>query len=419
MFVVSKAAHPSLPGPPARPHATVPPPPASAARRETVRGRGAAFQPANRFRARPVAEGGTGERAIDFRYEPLEVEEWGDDWGPGCAFGSGAGDGAAPRVRTTYLRDASRSILARNDSPDIPFDASINPYRGCEHGCAYCYARPTHEFAGMSAGLDFESRILVKTDAPKLLRAALARPGWSPQVIAMSGVTDPYQPIEKRLELTRGCLQVLAACRNPVGIVTKSHLVARDLDVLAELNAHRAASVALSITTLDAHLARTLEPRAPGPSQRLHAIHQLAAAGIPVGVMVAPVIPGLTDDETPAILRAAAEAGATFASYVVLRLPYAVRELFVDWLDRHVPDRKGKVLERLRSLRTVAGEGDRLNDPTFGSRMRGHGPYAQQLHDLFHLARRKAGLQRRGPWLATNAFRRPRKDTAQLQLFEA
>ena len=392
---MSKAAHPSLPAAPARP----------APSRPTVRGRGAAFQPANRFQARPAAEGGTGERAIDFRYEPLEVEAWGDDWGPGWV----SEGGAAPRVCTTYLRDASRSILAHNDSPDIPFDTSINPYRGCEHGCVYCYARPTHEFLGLSAGLDFESRILVKTDAPRLLRAALARPGWSPRVIAMSGVTDPYQPIERRLELTRGCLQVLAECRNPVGIVTKSHLVARDIDVLAELNAHRAASVALSITTLDATLARALEPRAPGPAQRLHAIHQLASAGIPVGVMVAPVIPGLTDDETPAILRAAAGAGATFASQVVLRLPHAVRDIFLDWLDRHAPTRKGKVLERLRSLG---------GDPSFGSRMRGHGPYAQQLHDLFHLARRKVGLARRGPWLASNAFRRPRKDSAQLQLFE-
>ena len=379
-----------------------------------MRGRGAAFQPANRFDARPPSEGGPGERRVDFRYEPLEVESWGDDWGPGAE---------SPGVRTTYLRDASRSILSRNDSPDISFDVSVNPYRGCEHGCVYCYARPTHEFLGMSAGLDFESRILVKTDAPALLRAALARPGWSPQWIAMSGVTDPYQPIEKRLELTRGCLEVLAACRNPVGIVTKSHLVARDIDLLAELAKHRAASVAISVTTLDARLARALEPRAPGPAQRLHAIHQLAAAGIPVGVMVAPVIPGLTDEETPAILRAAAEAGAGFASQVVLRLPHAVRDLFVDWLERHVPDRKGKVLERLRSLRAAPGgqapaDGEaRLNDPSFGSRMRGHGPFAQQLHDLFHLARRRAGLARRGPRLSTADFRRPRKDQAQLELF--
>ena len=398
MFEVSLSANPSVPD-------AVP-------ARATLRGRGAAFQPANRFRARPVAEGGTAERAVDFRYEPLEVEEWGDDWGLGE-------DEAGPtRVRTTYLRDASRSILARNDSPDIPFDASVNPYRGCEHGCAYCYARPTHEFLGLSAGIDFESRILVKTDAPALLRAALARPGWSPQVIAMSGVTDAYQPIEKRLELTRGCLEVLAECRNPVGIVTKSHLVARDIDLLSQLNQHRAASVALSITTLDAGLARTLEPRAAGPSQRLHAIHQLAEAGIPVGVMVAPIIPGLTDEETPAILQAAAEAGASFASYVTLRLPYAVRDVFLDWLGRHAPTRRDKVLERLRSLRDDGRGGERLNDPSFGSRMRGHGPYAQQLHDLFHLARRKAGLSRRGPWLATNAFRRPRKDHDQLQLFE-
>lgn len=392
--------------------------------RATVRGRGAASQPANRFAAR-----GGGEIAIDFRDEPLEVEEWGDDWGPGQAWGPGeegaAGPGTAPAAeRTVYLRDATRTILARNDSPDIPFDASVNPYRGCEHGCAYCYARPTHEYLGLSAGLDFERRILVKTDAAPLLRTALARRGWRPQVIAMSGVTDPYQPIERRLAITRSCLEVLLDFRNPVSIVTKSHLVARDIDLLRALSAHRAASVALSITSLDARLARALEPRAPGPAQRLHAIHQLAEAGIPVGVMVAPVIPGLTDAETPAILRAAAEAGAGFAGTVPLRLPHGVDALFADWLERHAPERKVKVLDRLGSLRREPGGGragagasERRSDPAFGSRMRGHGPYAQQLHDLFHLTRRRVGLARQAPWLSTAAFRRPEPVAAQLTLF--
>ncbi|MDF1701728.1 MAG: PA0069 family radical SAM protein [Planctomycetota bacterium] len=399
--------------------------------RASVRGRGAASQPANRFAARSG-----GEIAIDFRYEPLEVEEWGDDWGPGDPWGPGDHGGAgrggavgpspgtagAPAAeRTVYVRDATRTILARNDSPDIPFDASVNPYRGCEHGCAYCYARPTHEYLGLSAGLDFERRILVKTDAAPLLRTALGRRGWRPQVIAMSGVTDPYQPIERRLAITRSCLEVLLDFRNPVSIVTKSHLVARDIDLLRALSEHRAASVALSITSLDARLARALEPRAPGPAQRLHAIHQLAAAGIPVGVMVAPVIPGLTDAETPAILRAAAEAGAGFAGTVPLRLPHGVDALFADWLERHAPERKVKVLDRLKSLRREPGAGggasERLNDPAFGSRMRGHGPYAQQLHDLFHLTRRRVGLARQAPWLSTAAFRRPEPVPAQLTLF--
>ncbi len=387
-------------------------------RRTTVRGRGAAFQPPDRFRL----AGPTGERAVDFRFEPLEVEEWGDDWGPG----EGGAGLVPPRVRTTYLRDASRTILSRNDSPDIAFDVSVNPYRGCEHGCAYCYARPTHEFLGLSSGIDFESRILVKTDAAELLRAELRKPSYRPQWIAMSGVTDPYQPIEKHLRITRGCLEVLAACRNPTGIVTKSHLVTRDIDLLRELASHGAACVAISITTLNARLARALEPRAPGPAQRLHAVHQLAEAGIPVGVMVAPVIPGLTDEETPAILNAAAEAGAGFASQVVLRLPYAVKDIFADWLERHAPERKSKVLGRLRSLRADGRGGDgggedadggRLNDPAFHSRMRGHGPYAQQLHDLFQLARRKAGLRRRGPHLSCARFRRPERVRGQLSLF--
>jgi DNA repair photolyase len=311
--------------------------------------------------------------------------------------------------RTTWQPDASRTVVARNTSPDVPFDASVNPYRGCEHGCAYCYARPTHEFLGLSAGLDFESRLFVKTQAPELLRAELARPGWKVQPIALSGVTDPYQPLERELGLTRRCLQVLAEFRNPVAIVTKSHLVTRDLDVLRELAAHGLVRVALSVTTLRARLARALEPRAPGPSRRLHAVHVLAEAGIPTGVLVAPVIPGLTDAEIPALLSAAASAGACFAGHALLRLPTSVQDLFVDWLERHAPERKDKVLACVRAMR-----GGALDDARFGSRMRGEGPYATHVHDLFRLARRRAGLPAQAPGLRTDAFRR--RDP-QLKLF--
>jgi len=314
------------------------------------------------------------------------------------------------RVATLVLRDTSRSVIARNDSPDVPFDASLNPYRGCEHGCAYCYARPSHEYLGFSAGLDFESRILVKEQAPELLRRELTSPRWRPQTLALSGVTDPYQPVERKLRITRRCLEVLAELRNPVGVITKSHLVTRDADLLAELAAVGAARVALSVTTLDVGLARRLEPRAASPNERLRAIAELTAAGIPVTVMVAPVIPGLTDHEMPAILDAAAAAGAESAGFVPLRLPGAVAGLFEGWLEAHFPERKEKVLNRVRELR-----GGRLNDPRFGHRMRGDGVFAEQIRTLFRTARRRAGLDRRGQPLSTAAFRR--KGIDQLALF--
>lgn len=497
------------------------------------RGRGSASNPPNRFE--PLA---------------LELEEPGPD-----------------RVPTLYLRDASRSIIATNDSPDIGFDASVNPYRGCEHGCCYClegttpilmadggirplrdvrvgdaiygtrregwyrryvktrvlahwetsepayavtladgtrlvagadhrfltergwkfvtgteqgacrrphlttrnrlmgtgrlvprkrdiegtalkgtsrlgvrsveplderiplydittgtgdfiadgvvshncYARPTHEYFGLSAGLDFETRIFVKEEAPELLRRELRSPKWRPRVLAMSGVTDPYQPIERKLGLTRRCLEVLAEFRNPVGIVTKSHLVTRDRDLLGELAGYQAAAVTVSITTLDANLAARMEPRAPHPRERLRAIEALAASGIPCGVMVAPVVPAITDHEIPAILRAAAEAGAGWAGFVVLRLPWAVKELFEEWLERHFPERKTKVLDRVRSLR-----GGKLNEASFGARMKGEGPFADQIRALFASGCRRAGLDRPRPQLSTAAFRRP---GAQLQLW--
>jgi DNA repair photolyase len=304
-------------------------------------------------------------------------------------------------VKTEYFVDTSRSILAVNDSPDVPFTHSLNAYRGCSHGCIYCYARPGHEYLGMSAGLDFETRIMVKPNAPQLLREALASPKWVPTTISMSGVTDCYQPIERKMEITRGCLKVFAEFRNPVGIVTKNHLVTRDIDLLKDLSAVNAVAVYVSITTLDSNLTRIMEPRTSVPARRLAAIEALSRAGVAVGVMMAPIIPGLNDHEIPAVLQAAADAGALCASYTTLRLPWAVAPLFEDWLDRHFPDRKEKVLNRIRSLR-----GGKLNDPNFGTRMRGQGIWADQIKIMFETAKRKAGFdQRRMSVLSAGAFR--------------
>ena len=323
-----------------------------------------------------------------------------------------AGDEPAPAHPTLYFRDPSKTAISTNDSPDIGFDASLNPYRGCLHGCAYCYARPTHETLGLSAGLDFESRILVKPELPKLLRKELLAPQWRPQVIAMSGVTDAYQPIERQLRITRDCLGVLAELRNPVSIVTKNALITRDTDLLSRLAEFSAASANVSITTLDRSLARSLEPRASQPEQRLRAVTALAQAGVPVGVIVAPVIPGLNDHEIPAILSAARDAGARFAGMILLRLPHGTRELFAAWLARHRPERAERVLARVREAR-----GGQLNDPRFGSRMRGEGRYAAQLRDLFALQRRRLGLAAASPELSTKHFRTP--GGSQLGLFDS
>ena len=319
-------------------------------------------------------------------------------------------DGAAAGPSTQLLRDTSRSIIAYNDSPDVGFEASVNPYRGCEHGCIYCYARPTHEYLGFSAGLDFESRILVKEEAPELLRKELASPRWKPQVIALCGVTDPYQPVERRLELTRGCLKVLAEYRNPVAIVTKNHLVTRDVDLLRELAGRDAAVVFISVTTLDVGLCGRMEPRASQPRLRLDAIRTLTEAGVPVGVLVAPVVPALTDHEMPAILEAAAKAGAGCAGYSLLRLPFGVKDLFERWLEENYPDRKDKVLNRVREIR-----GGRLNDASFKTRMKGQGVFAEQVEGLFRATCRKLGLTRRAWNLSTASFRVP---SDQLSLFD-
>ena len=313
------------------------------------------------------------------------------------------------RTRTIFMRDPSRTIITRNDSPDVGFEASINPYRGCEHGCAYCFARPTHEYLGFSAGLDFETRIMVKEDAPELLRNELASPKWTPQVIAISGVTDPYQPIERKLGLTRRCLEVLAEARNPVVIITKNATVTRDIDLLADLAGRGAALVCLSVTTLDDDLVSRMEPRTSRPSLRLEAIERLAGAGIPVGVLVAPVIPAINDHEIPRILEEVSRRGATFANYVLLRLPWTVAPLFEEWLSTWFPDRKDKVLNKIRSAR-----GGRLYRSRFGERGRGEGVFADQIRTLFETSRRKANLAGSGGALSVEGFRRPVTDQYRL-----
>lgn len=316
-----------------------------------------------------------------------------------------------PAPATRFLRDNSQTLITYNESPDIPFNAGINPYRGCEHGCSYCYARITHEFLGFSAGLDFETRIMVKEDAPALLRKELSAKRWKPQLLAMSGVTDCYQPIERRLQLTRKCLAVLAEFRNPVGIITKNHLVTRDIDLLQELARHNAVGVNVSINSLDADLARRLEPRASSPRHRLAAVEVLAKAGIPVGVLVAPIIPGLNDHEVAKVLEAAGKSGARWAGMEILRLPLTVSAIFQDWLERNEPGKKAKILDRIRSMR-----GGKLNDPRFGERMRGHGVFADQIRQMFEVARRKAGLAEDAPALSTAAFRRPPGNQLELEL---
>ncbi len=373
------------------------PPSWRAPAQESLRGRGAAENPTGRF-----------ERL--YHVEDLEARERERLAGEAGEEGDDGGRGRLPR--TQYLRDATRSVLVRNNSPDVGFDVGLNPYRGCEHGCVYCYARPSHEFLGMSPGLDFETRILVKEDAPALLERELSKPRYRPEVIGMSGVTDCYQPVERVLRLTRGCLEVLAECRHPVGMITKNALVTRDVDLLAELARAEATTVHISVTTLDAALHRVMEPRASHPAQRLRAIETLSRAGVPVAVLIGPVVPGLTDHEIPAILEAAADAGARSASHILLRLPGAVESLFPAWLERHFPEKRAKVLSRVREIRS--GE---LNDPRFDSRMRGEGAYAEQIHAMFELAARKSGLDGELPEPTTRHFRRPRR--GQFELFDS
>ncbi len=346
-------------------------PESASPRKRGARGRGAADNPTGRFERHRVepdpAEGGSGEA----------------------------------RVPTRVFSDATTSVITRNASPDLGFEFGVNPYRGCEHGCAYCYARPYHEYLGLSAGVDFESKIVAKPDAARLLRAELDHPRWRPAPIAMSGVTDCYQPIERTLRITRACLEVFAEFRNPVAIITKNRLVERDADLLGMMGRSRVARVTLSITTLDAALAREMEPRTSSPRDRLAAIRALSSVGVPVGVNIAPVIPGLNDHEIPAILAAAAEAGAVSAGWAMLRLPHGVKELFVDWLDRVHPGKKARVLARVREVR-----GGRLDDARFGTRLAGEGVFAEQIRALFRASARRLGLDRPPPELRCDLFQR-------------
>ncbi|QPN26817.1 PA0069 family radical SAM protein [Brucella sp. BO2] len=348
------------------------------------RGRGAGINPSGRF-------------------EPTVRQEFDDGW---------ATLEELPAFKTDVQIEKPRTIITRNDSPDISFDRSINPYRGCEHGCIYCFARPTHSYMGLSAGLDFETRLFAKPDAPRLLERELARPGYQPKTIAIGTNTDPYQPVEKKWRIMREILEVLEAANHPVGIVTKSALVVRDIDILSRMAEKGLAKVALSVTTLDAHLARTMEPRASTPSLRLQAIRRLTDAGIPASVMMGPVIPGINDHEIERILDAAYAQGAREAGYVLLRLPLEVAPLFKDWLLRNYPDRYRHVMSLVRSMRD-----GKDYDAEWGKRMRGTGPYAWQIGRRFEIAARKLGFNTQRLRLRTDLFEPIQKGGKQLSLF--
>lgn len=315
------------------------------------------------------------------------------------------------QVKTTVLTDTSRTIISTNDSPDIGMETTLNPYRGCEHGCIYCYARPTHEYLGLSAGVDFETKIFAKYDAAALLREKLSSKSWTPKVISFSGITDCYQPLEAKLRITRQCLEVLNEFRNPVSIVTKNRLVTRDIDLFKQMHSWNGIGVLMSVTSLNAHISRTMEPRASQPSLRLKAIEELARNSIPVSVMIGPVVPGLTDHEIPAILKSCADAGATGAHYTMLRLPYGVKDLFQSWAHTHFPDRAERILSHIRDIR-----GGKLNSSEFGTRMRGEGVFADNIADMFHLYKKKYGLERRYHFLSTEHFRKIPQD-GQMDLF--
>jgi DNA repair photolyase len=339
------------------------------------------------------------------RFEPRRVEAVWDDL-------DGGEDDVPVGPATDVYVDHARTVLTRNDSPDVPFDVSLNPYRGCEHGCSYCFARATHPFLNLSAGLDFETKIFAKLDAAALLRREIAKPRYVCRPIAFGTNTDPYQPIERKLAITRRCLEVLVEFRQPVLVITKNHLVTRDADLLTELARHRATAVYLSVTTLDAALARRLEPRTSSPAKRLEAIASLSAAGVPTGVLVAPVVPGITDHEMPKILEAAAQAGATSAGYVILRLPFGLKSLFEGWLDAHEPEKKDKVLSRLREL----SEG-KLYNSQWSKRQTGSGVYAEQVAQIFRVACARHGLDQNRETVSTAAFRRPPRAGDQGELF--
>jgi len=347
------------------------------------RGRGAGVNPSGRYEA-------LSRHVFDDGWETLEE---------------------LPPFKTEVQVERPRTIITRNTSPDISFDRSINPYRGCEHGCVYCFARPTHAYMGLSPGLDFEARLFAKPDAAKLLERELAKEGYQPRTIAIGTNTDPYQPVERQWRIMREILEVLEAANHPVGIVTKSALVARDIDILSRMAAKGLAKVALSVTTLDRRLARTMEPRAATPEKRLETMRLLSQAGVPVSAMIGPVIPGLTDQEIERILDSAAAAGATEAGYIILRLPLEVSPIFKDWLLRHYPDRFRHVMSLVRSMR-----GGKDYDSEWGRRMRGSGPYAWQIGRRFEIAAKRSGLNGERRKLRTDLFRSPARNGEQLML---
>ncbi len=347
---------------------------------------------------------GRGTAALpDNRYSALTRETVDDGWGH---------EEDAPSPPTTLIVDTAKSVITRNDSPDIPFSSSLNPYRGCEHGCIYCYARPSHAWLGLSPGLDFETRLAYKPDAAQRLRDELARPGYRCEPIALGMNTDAWQPVERKLGITRGLLEVLAETQHPVSMITKSALILRDLDLIAPMAKAGLAHVGVSITTLDKALARKLEPRAAAPQRRLDVVRALADAGIAVTVMMAPVIPALTDHEVESILEAAAQAGARNAGYVLLRLPHEVNPLFRNWLSQHAPGRAGHVMSLIRQMR-----GGRDYDSRFGLRLRGEGPLAHLLAQRFAMARRRFGLDQPVPPLDSTRFIAPRPVSPQAELF--
>ncbi|ARS25911.1 deoxyribodipyrimidine photolyase [Sphingomonas sp. KC8] len=352
----------------------------------------------------PPARGATLNRTSDRFNLPQRAED--GDW----LDAQDAVDGARPRLRTTVTEERPKTIISRNISPDIGFDRSINPYRGCEHGCIYCYARPSHAFHDLSPGLDFETRLFAKPDAADLLKRELMKPGYQVQPIALGTNTDPYQPIEGEWRITRGILEVLAQCDHPLTITTKSDRVLRDLDILGPMAGKGLAAVAVSITSLTPAIARTLEPRAPRPERRLAAVRALRAAGVPVFVSIAPVVPAITDHEIETIIAAAGEAGALGCFFIPVRLPHEVAPLFRAWLDEHFPDRAAKVMAIIRAIR-----GGRDNDPGFHSRMRGEGPWADLIATRFRLACRKAGIGNARITLRRDLFHPPQG--AQLSLF--
>lgn len=352
-------------------------------------GRGSPLNPPNRF-----------ERIhIEDDFEHLEHDEE-------------ATSERGKQIPTEYFVDDSETIVSENNSPDISFRYSVNPYRGCVHGCSYCYARPSHEFLGMNAGIDFESKIVVKQRAAELLRAFLSRKKWRPEMIMFSGVTDCYQPAERKLRLTRQCLEVAAEANQPIGIITKNALITRDLDILGPMASNGLVGVAISLTTLDPKLAREMEPRTSTPAARLRAIEKLSAAGVPTKVLTAPIIPGLNEIEIPQLLAAAKQAGAMSAGFTLLRLPLTVEPVFFEWVQRVMPEKFDRIISRIRSTRT-----GNTSDATFGKRMRGEGPIAQQIKNMFDLFARQNGLDKKLPKLNCDLFQAPTEPSGQRRLF--